>query len=547
MPKIGRNQRCPCGSGKKFKHCHGGIHAAPPAHNIVAPTSSFLKANLAREAMREADQGFGKPIISTNFKGHKIVGVGNTVHFSKNSNTFPDFLGEYIKKTLGYDWGNEQIKKPFDDKNPIMQWYQLLCEFQAKQNRNAQGLYGADLNGLLVCYYGVAYGLYLLDHNIKLQSAFIERLKNRDLFQGAYFELVVVSCLIRAGLEVTLEDESDLNSKHCEYVARSPETGIEYYVEVKARSIPGMLGKSPRLKIKGQKNPTSKITTHLRLALKKPAAGKRIIFIDLNKEPDEIGQAPDWYQEARKKLLQSEASRKGDQEAYVFITNFCFHQRLYDFSPITIVPFGYAIPDFFHHLETSLPDWYRGKQNHSDLYKLIDAIRKYPQLPKDFDETNEKDSKGVFSENFIHIGEKYKFEDDGTGNAVIGEVSDITVSENEKKLFTAVNTLEGKALILQRILTDEELEGFSKYGYAFFGNPQKDRGKDKDIFEFYEWLVDCYKNTERDKLLELIKSHPNFDEIRDKSDFDIVLDLCAGYAHSVVEAFKQKDSGQQKL
>jgi len=23
MPKVGRNDPCPCGSGKKFKHCHG--------------------------------------------------------------------------------------------------------------------------------------------------------------------------------------------------------------------------------------------------------------------------------------------------------------------------------------------------------------------------------------------------------------------------------------------------------------------------------------------------------------------------------------------
>ncbi|MCH8110290.1 MAG: SEC-C domain-containing protein [Chloroflexi bacterium] len=22
--KVGRNQRCPCGSGKKYKKCHGG-------------------------------------------------------------------------------------------------------------------------------------------------------------------------------------------------------------------------------------------------------------------------------------------------------------------------------------------------------------------------------------------------------------------------------------------------------------------------------------------------------------------------------------------
>ena len=23
--KVGRNDKCPCGSGKKFKHCHGNI------------------------------------------------------------------------------------------------------------------------------------------------------------------------------------------------------------------------------------------------------------------------------------------------------------------------------------------------------------------------------------------------------------------------------------------------------------------------------------------------------------------------------------------
>ena len=23
--KVGRNEACPCGSGKKFKHCHGAI------------------------------------------------------------------------------------------------------------------------------------------------------------------------------------------------------------------------------------------------------------------------------------------------------------------------------------------------------------------------------------------------------------------------------------------------------------------------------------------------------------------------------------------
>ena len=25
VEKVGRNEKCPCGSGKKFKHCHGKI------------------------------------------------------------------------------------------------------------------------------------------------------------------------------------------------------------------------------------------------------------------------------------------------------------------------------------------------------------------------------------------------------------------------------------------------------------------------------------------------------------------------------------------
>jgi preprotein translocase subunit SecA len=25
MPKVGRNDPCPCGSGKKFNHCHGKL------------------------------------------------------------------------------------------------------------------------------------------------------------------------------------------------------------------------------------------------------------------------------------------------------------------------------------------------------------------------------------------------------------------------------------------------------------------------------------------------------------------------------------------
>jgi preprotein translocase subunit SecA len=28
MPKVGRNEPCPCGSGRKYKHCHGALQQA---------------------------------------------------------------------------------------------------------------------------------------------------------------------------------------------------------------------------------------------------------------------------------------------------------------------------------------------------------------------------------------------------------------------------------------------------------------------------------------------------------------------------------------
>jgi len=45
--KIRRNDRCPCGSGKKYKHCHGGIkaHSLPPIENSLMKTDIQQKWN----------------------------------------------------------------------------------------------------------------------------------------------------------------------------------------------------------------------------------------------------------------------------------------------------------------------------------------------------------------------------------------------------------------------------------------------------------------------------------------------------------------------
>jgi Flp pilus assembly protein TadD len=56
-PTAGRNEPCPCGSGKRFKHCHGAVAAASPAAEnraVQAPSSDALVAR-AIEAHQRGD------------------------------------------------------------------------------------------------------------------------------------------------------------------------------------------------------------------------------------------------------------------------------------------------------------------------------------------------------------------------------------------------------------------------------------------------------------------------------------------------------------
>jgi preprotein translocase subunit SecA len=50
MPKVGRNDPCPCGSGKKFKHCLGNLACAGTA--IGPDVSSLAQRGICRHAIR---------------------------------------------------------------------------------------------------------------------------------------------------------------------------------------------------------------------------------------------------------------------------------------------------------------------------------------------------------------------------------------------------------------------------------------------------------------------------------------------------------------
>jgi len=243
--KIRRNSPCPCGSGRKFKHCHRKM-LTPNELDIVGEVAESLSQHLmqvqARQSEFQRDHGKGRPIISSQFRDWRLVAVGNELNYAKKTDTkyFADFLLQYIRLKLGVEWGMSELAKPLRDRHPVLQWYDGLCRFQRSEQPDDDGIYRSSGNGALLSWYRLAYDLYVTKHNADLQERLLHRIRNAQQFQGARFELVVTASMILAGFEITFEDESDTNRKHAEFVATHL-SGMRIAVEAKSRHRDGVL------------------------------------------------------------------------------------------------------------------------------------------------------------------------------------------------------------------------------------------------------------------------------------------------------------------
>ncbi len=81
-----------------------------------------MRRHEAEELVRVQQQGEGKPIISTMFQDHRFVAVGSKLYYSKQWKFFADFLGDYMKMIFGTEWGDEELKKEWDERHPILRW-----------------------------------------------------------------------------------------------------------------------------------------------------------------------------------------------------------------------------------------------------------------------------------------------------------------------------------------------------------------------------------------------------------------------------------------
>jgi hypothetical protein len=529
--KTGRNDPCPCQSGKKYKRCHGSSPAAEVSSAVV-PTipDDEIKLKIAEMqammAQQERQQGRGRPIVSAFHQGQRFVAVGKRLLYSSKWKTFHDFLFDYIKDVLGMAWGDSELRKPLQDRHPILQWFDLVSKHQESNYQNAGTIRQAPMTGAVAAYLGLAYNLYLLAHNVNIQSSLISRLRDSDQFSGAYYETYVAATFIKAGFALEFENEADISTTHCEFTATSRNGGDKYSVEAKAR---------------GPYKNDANVGNQLHEALRKKANHRRIVFIDVNVSED-AGNADSlgWVREAIETLKKKESSMsiqgKPSPPAYVVLTNhpYAYNLEKSDFHR-AVVAEGFKIPEFSHKASFgSVREARKARDRHSDMFTLMDSIRVHYEIPATFDGEIPQFAFGEVSDR-LKIGQLYCVPDQD-GNEVTGELVDATVLEGERVAYGIYKLMGGRQIIVTTPLADQELAAYRRHPDSFFGVVKADTIRTDDPLELYDRMFSCYCHTPKEKLLEWMKDHPAHGKLKDMSEKELAIFYCESAVEQMIKS-----------
>jgi hypothetical protein len=533
--KVGRNDPCPCGSGKKFKKCHGfgptplTVHAEP-LPDVVKRVPEQQKA---AEIQREKQQGFGKPIISTFCNGQRFVAVKDKIFHSPKWKTFHDFLHEYIKILLGGEWAEKELKKPEAERHPLLNWYEMTARFQNQFIKEPGKIHIAPMTGAITAYLGLAYSLYLVAHNVTVQEILLKRLMKKDQFYGAAYETLVAGMLVRAGFDIEFEEETDSTTSHCELTATFRKTGRKFSVEAKKRE----LGK------------TSAYVGHqLYAALKKNAAHARVIFIEVNMPDDcDDTKAKQTLEEAISGIKSKESNLTIDGSpaplAYVFVTNNPHEYSMNNRSQSSAVAIGFKIPEFGYGVKfPSLRDAISARDKHIEMHALIKSLADHHQIPATFDGEIPELAFGKTEARLI-IGKKYSVPDEG-GKEVVGELQHAVVLEKDKVASGICKLADGRNVIVTFPLTDDELVAYQKYPDTFFGAHKPHTKGINDPLELYDFLLNYYGQTPKEVLLGHLANLKNSETLKELTQKEIAQIYCEGMVYQMMRMSKKTNSHQ---
>ncbi len=501
-----------------------------PSPEAIARMQLEYARHEAREHQRRLMQGLGRPIISFENQGYRIVCVGKDVRWSKTWRTFPDFLFDYIKVKLTPEWGNAELAKPEAERHPLLKWYHKVCTFQRMPPKGPDGVYQAEMTGAVRAYLGLAYDLYLCAHNAELPELLLKRLRNVQSFEGALYEARVIGSLAKAGFHIELEDETDSNRTHCELTATHKDTGRKFSVEAKAvTSLSARAGSSVE---------PPRIRNQLYKALCKRADHERMIFIELNRAgTGAAGEVPEWVRlvDADIERAEKDFTIEGNPapSAYVMVTNLGAVHAL-DSTVFTEVGLacGFKIPDFAKRTPArSILELVDAREKHCELHWLRKALGSQQTVPNTFDDRLPEEPRDSSLPRLM-VGSTYVIPV-ADGREVPGVLMDAIVLEPERQAYGTYRCADGTHVICATPLTDAEMAVHERSPETFFGIIKKGNHAITEPLDAFDFFWESYSETSKEKLLEFTRDWPDAAALRQLDQHRFAQVYCARHAENL--------------
>src|ERR1700738_1836668 len=545
MSTIGRNQPCPCGSGKKYKRCHGAYTAKASPVDPTYSDAAFVQNLKQAEALRlrrEKQQGLGRPIVAAKLRHGQMVAVGNRLHLSPTWRTFHDFLRDHLFTLLGKEWVvAEQAKAP-TERHRILQWFDQATQVARRAGTNSDGICSTPMTGAIRAFVNLAYNIYLIAHHTEkngdaIVKGYIYRLKSKrsDDFAGALFETYAVATFLKAGFTLEFENERDGSVSHVEFVALYPKTGKRFSVEVKTRDrTAGPTGED----IDDVKR--LRIANKLNRALGKKAAHMRVVMIEIN-VPEVVTSYEGWPAAAIEQIRHNEETDfpRGEKKpsAYVFVTNHAFHNNLIAADVgMQVLAAGFRIPDFGPNAPfPSYKGVLEARARHSEMFALMKSMQTHYEIPSTFDgEMPQLAFQGSTDVPRLQFGRWYLIPVPGRGE-VPGRLYDAVVQEAQKQVFGLYQLASGESVSAVCPISDAELAAYKHYPETFFGEVMQPTRHAQTLVDWCDFFYETYKHTPREKLLEWMTAAPDLEHMRTLSQADLAVIICERWAYGAFQ------------
>lgn len=472
----------------------------------------IVRLHNAEENVRRQQQGHGNAIVSFVDHGYRHVAVRTTIHWSKSWIFFPDFLLDFLKATLGRDWGVREKPRGL---HPVFRW---LEKFQAFNERlRSEGKPRTGMMGFIACWLHLAYALYLIAHNDQLPKPLLKRLREPLYFMPAYYETIVGAALAVAGFELSCAETKASSIPTPEFRAKSKTTDTIYEVEAKRKeswkaatadvSSPDFLRELDAY-VRDQVYRASK------KKLKDP-----IYWFELSIPT--VKTEADWRAIAVKVgdiLRGAEANMTVDgqpiQSAFVVLTNHTFLANedldgeasfaVLETLKIDDYPFGRAME-----IEAALQAW----DKYRDIFRMMEGWKIARTVPTAFDGTPPEllSADGV-PQRTMKIGDIVDA-NDLQGRAVKAKVTEIC-SMGDKAVVAL--TADGRSWLAEMPLSTGEAAAAKRFTDAIFGKENASRGLSEDHpFDLYEFLLRAHTNLTQEQVVRFFAENPTASQYKE--------------------------------